>query len=669
MLSLSHPMKSAAAAVDYYTDERKEDYYLNGIDKKGLWFGKAAQPLGLGQTVQREEFRNLLNGFSPDGGKGLVQNAGHPDRQACWDMTFNDPKAVSTFWAMSPLDVRRQIEECRREALHTTLRIAEEIGGITRTGPGGKIKEPAELLWATFQEGTSRAQDPHLHTHAVLINLGRRQSGTYGSISTLNLFRWKMALGAIYQADLASKLNQRLGLNIEPEKVGFGIRGVPQELCRYFSKRGQTIKQTMNERGLTGAVAAQTVAKATRPHKEEAAPDLLFAHWQEKGKEYGWSREQAMKLIGAERQDSIRTETLDKLVGQAVHEAPREKQARAPLIRLAAGIALQKGADGQTLFQSLTQLRMSDGRGVLWQPRWQDRTMSQHEGHHEQHEPPASRQSVREAGLKQEAAATKHTGLASDQADQRSLLGSLPGELIPPPRVEPSQLTGNRTENEPGFDQKQTVGSETKPFPTKKSGQLKAKERITPTDQQSAWPESAASGQKAQHALDLWDPPEEARQGNREQGHGTGNASAKNARQDKGRKKPDTKARPAQSGTRNKRVPERPAFIRIEWKQLFPKAPNWSPARKLKAPVIVVGNRDPRWWTIKWKKDFKLFEVRLQDRILFRNAPQWSPFYGRTALALRFTLKKSKWKAFKPSHKSKRPAQKNAKSKDQGHSH
>ena len=242
MLSFSHPMKSANAAVEYYTDERKEDYYLNGIDKEGLWFGKAAERLGLGRTVGREEFRNLLNGFSPDGREALVQNAGSADRQACWDMTFNDPKAVSAFWAMSPLDVRRQIEEGRREALRTVLGVAEEIGGITRTGPGGKNKEPAELLWATFQEGTSRAQDPHLHTHAVLINLGGRQNGDFGSIYTLNLFRWKMGLGTIYQAELASQLHQRLGLKIEPEKVGFGIRGVPQELCRDFSKRRQTIE-------------------------------------------------------------------------------------------------------------------------------------------------------------------------------------------------------------------------------------------------------------------------------------------------------------------------------------------------------------------------------------------------------------------------------------------
>lgn len=35
MLSISNPMKCVAEAVAYYLDERKENYYLNGIDKEG----------------------------------------------------------------------------------------------------------------------------------------------------------------------------------------------------------------------------------------------------------------------------------------------------------------------------------------------------------------------------------------------------------------------------------------------------------------------------------------------------------------------------------------------------------------------------------------------------------------------------------------------------------
>jgi hypothetical protein len=98
-------------------------------------------------------------------------------------------------------------------------------------------------------------------------------------------------------------------------------------------------------------------------------------------------------------------------------------------------------------------------------------------------------------------------------------------------------------------------------------------------------------------------------------------------------------------------LPVRKGFIRVEWQPLFPKAPSWSPAKRLTAPVIVVGHRDPKWWNIRWKKRLLIGELRVQDRILFRNAPQWSVFYGRTLPALRFTLQRSKWEPLRRSSK------------------
>jgi len=196
-----------------------------------------------------------------------------------------------------------------------------------------------------------------------------------------------------------------------------------------------------------------------------------------------------------------------------------------------------------------------------------------------------------------------------------------------------------------------------------------AKEETHPAGQSTAQAEPDGPSQKTQRDFEQPRPQEDAHQAKREQAHRSGHKSAKNTRQDDGRKRPEEKARPAQSGTRGGSLPKRKSFIRVEWKRLFPKAPNWSPASKLTAPVIVVGHRDPRWWSIRWKKDLKLFEVRVQDRLLFRNAPRWSPFYGMTAPALHFTLKKSKWKAMKRSHESKRSAQEKGQSKDHGHSH
>ena len=87
--------------------------------------------------------------------------------------------------------------------------------------------------------------------------------------------------------------------------------------------------------------------------------------------------------------------------------------------------------------------------------------------------------------------------------------------------------------------------------------------------------------------------------------------------------------------------------------------------------MIVVGHRDPRWWSMRWKLNLPIGELRVQDRILFRNVPQWHPLYGLTAPALRFTLRKSDWTPMKPKSKSRthQASGQGSPSKDHGHSH
>jgi hypothetical protein len=68
-------------------------------------------------------------------------------------------------------------------------------------------------------------------------------------------------------------------------------------------------------------------------------------------------------------------------------------------------------------------------------------------------------------------------------------------------------------------------------------------------------------------------------------------------------------------------------FVHVEWRQLFPKAPLISPVRKIKAPVLVIGDKKQfrRWENIKGRKDLGVLQLRLQERNLFPNAPKWNP--------------------------------------------
>lgn len=300
MLSISPPI-AVAGQGNYYLDLAREDYYLAGGEPLGAWFGEGKEILHLDGTVQREHFQNLLRGFSPDGSSALVKNAGIKDRQTAWDLTFSAPKSVSAAWSQAPPEIRAKFQLAQREAVEAALTYLQEVAGLTRRGRGGTETERAKLVSALFEHGTSRAQDPQLHTHAVLLNLGFRADGTTGTIRTLEVFQHKMAAGAIYRAALAEALQRTLGLDIELDREFFKLAGVSDSLCSEFSKRRKQIEEALSKKGLESAVAAKIAALETREVKGHIARDLLFTTWKAVGREHGWTEENLMRLIGRDR--------------------------------------------------------------------------------------------------------------------------------------------------------------------------------------------------------------------------------------------------------------------------------------------------------------------------------------------------------------------------------
>ena len=76
MLSIA-PISSSEVAVSYY---EKDDYYASGgqdPDAQGQWAGDGAERLGLSGNVDRDVFKDLLDGQMPDGTQlGVVREAG-----------------------------------------------------------------------------------------------------------------------------------------------------------------------------------------------------------------------------------------------------------------------------------------------------------------------------------------------------------------------------------------------------------------------------------------------------------------------------------------------------------------------------------------------------------------------------------------------------------------
>ncbi|MCX6924872.1 MAG: relaxase domain-containing protein, partial [Verrucomicrobia bacterium] len=227
MLSISGPMRGAGSA-DYYLILAQDDYYVSASEFPGYWLGKGASQLGLEGQVHREVFRNLLDGTSPDGSRPLVQNAKKEDRQSGWDLTLSAPKSVSVLWALGPPEIRAEIERLHQESVRFALGYLEKRAGLTRRGKGGAIQEAAALSFAVFQHGSSRALDPQMHSHGVLLNVGVREDGSTGALVTREIFRLKMKAGYLYRERLAFKLTRTFGVTLEAQKVGFRVVGVPE---------------------------------------------------------------------------------------------------------------------------------------------------------------------------------------------------------------------------------------------------------------------------------------------------------------------------------------------------------------------------------------------------------------------------------------------------------
>jgi len=285
----------APGQAEYYLNLAREDYYLEGGEPPGLWVGAGAAKLALDGHVKREQLERLLRGHDPRSDTPVVQIQQGRRHQPGWDLTFSAPKSVSVLWSQASPELRESLQSAQLAAVRAAVSYLEETAAVTRRGAGGKTREACGLIVAAFEHGTSRAQDPQLHTHALVMNVGARADGTFGTIVSRELYRNKMSAGAVYRLELAHQLTIA-GLQLRRGRHTFEIAGVPDGVCDAFSTRRKEIVDALAREGFRGAKAAELAAFSTRQTKGHVARAELFARWQEMGRVLGFSREEADRL-------------------------------------------------------------------------------------------------------------------------------------------------------------------------------------------------------------------------------------------------------------------------------------------------------------------------------------------------------------------------------------
>ncbi len=311
-----------------------EDYYLGAGEAPGYWLGDTAAGFSLHGQVDATDLRAVLSGVDPRTGEQLTgSRRGRKRTVPGYDATFNAPKSVSLLWALGDPAVTRHVRRAHDRA------VAEAVGYIERNAAyvrrrGQKVRADG-ITAAAFRQRTSRAGDPHLHTHVLIANHAyTADDDQWRALDGAVLLSHTRTAGFVYQAVLRHELTRLLGVGWEAVVNGHAdIAGMPRWLLEAFSTRRAEILKLLDELGLTSARAAQQAAYATRKAKAHLGADstqpvaghgfeddtrALQQRWSDEAAAAGWTEEQLAALLGAAQHQPLAHEQAERLAEEMV---------------------------------------------------------------------------------------------------------------------------------------------------------------------------------------------------------------------------------------------------------------------------------------------------------------------------------------------------------------
>lgn len=266
----------------------------------------AAQGVAPGQQLNPGLIEAWFNGNEAPSGAVGGRGFG-PESVRGYDLTFAAPKSVSLLWGVAESQaVQGACEAAHDAAISASLAYLAEHAGYTRVhNPDTGQKDLVRLSGLSgvrYDHRTSRARDPHLHSHVLVHNRQPRAEGAagFGSLDGTSLYHEARAAGMLYQATLRAHLSAALGVEwaiTDPETGMADLRGFDRDTIEDWSRRHTEIQawveETIGADASTSAAATATAQKATRAVKSVAGTttEQLRSEWR--------SDERGMPDLGA----------------------------------------------------------------------------------------------------------------------------------------------------------------------------------------------------------------------------------------------------------------------------------------------------------------------------------------------------------------------------------
>jgi len=229
------------------------DYYDEGQQVAGEWIGRGAERLGLSGNVRAEDFLQLCENQHPVSGRKLTPELKTTrledgkkvaDRRIFYDFTFSPPKSVSIAGLIGQDE---RILEAHARAVKSALHEFESFAATrVRKNAAQNDRLTGNFAAALFTHDTSRALDPHLHTHCIIFNATFDPvENRWKALQNYELLRARKFAENVYYHELVREL-RRFGYQLRNRAQGdFQVEGVLEELSDRFSKRHTQVDEAL----------------------------------------------------------------------------------------------------------------------------------------------------------------------------------------------------------------------------------------------------------------------------------------------------------------------------------------------------------------------------------------------------------------------------------------
>ena len=262
---------------------------------------------------------------------------------AGFDLTFSLSKSIASAWGLADPETTALIYECHRQAIDIVVAYAEAEVFHSRSGTHGVVQEDIAGVVATaFTHWDSRAGDPQLHDHVVVLNRAQSLSdGKWRTLDSRGLFRAVVELSELHEGVVSDLLTERLGWGWDERKrrhsqrARWEVTGVPDALLAEFSRRSSVIEDRKNTL-VTDFVAArgrqptateviairQRATIETRPRKTHRSLAELTSDWRERAIPYVGFEPESWVATLADRTD-LRALRSDDLADEILADVAR----------------------------------------------------------------------------------------------------------------------------------------------------------------------------------------------------------------------------------------------------------------------------------------------------------------------------------------------------------